>query len=51
MMNTCFTCDYYDGKRCTNRDSDHYSKNVAPAGSCLDYDHDPEDGDNIDKKA
>lgn len=49
-MNTCFTCDYYDGKRCTNRDSDHYSKKVAPTGSCLDYEPDPEDGDNIDKK-
>ena len=49
-MNTCFTCDYYDGKRCTNRDSDHYAKKVAPTGTCLDYVPDPEDGDNIDKK-
>lgn len=50
MTTTCFTCDYYDGKRCTNRDSDHYSKKVAPTGSCLDYEPDPEDGDSIDKK-
>lgn len=50
MTTTCFTCDYYDGKRCTNRDSDNYSKKVAPTGSCLDYEPDPEDGDNIDKK-
>ena len=50
MNTTCFTCDYYDGKRCTNRDSDYYSKKVAPTGSCLDYEPDPEDGDNIDKK-
>ena len=51
MTTTCFTCEYYDGKRCTNRDSDHYSKKVAPTGSCLDYEpDDTEDGDNIDKK-
>ena len=51
MTTTCFTCDYYDGKRCTNRDSDHYAKKVAPTGSCLDYEpDDTEDGDNIDKK-
>lgn len=49
-MNTCFTCDYYDGKRCTNRDSDHYNRKVAPTATCLDYEPEPEDGDNIDKK-
>lgn len=48
---TCFTCDGYDGKRCTNRDSDYYNLKVAPTDSCLDYEPDTEDGDNIDKKA
>lgn len=43
-MNTCFYCEYYDGKRCTNRDSDNWNQRVSQADTCLDYEPD-EEGD------